>query len=104
MLLIVDQFIHAYKDLWTPATGKLLLVKREPTNSHDVNAVAVYKETVIVGHVPYYSLVPRLFQEKTKMMRKGKKTKKLCCQQSILEGLGTTRLLYNLAWRISWNM
>ena len=55
-VLEINSFIrgyHAYKDLWTPATGESLLVKREPTNSHDVNAVAVYKEAVIVGHVPY---------------------------------------------------
>ena len=27
-------------------------MKREANNSHDVNAVAVYREDVIVGHIP----------------------------------------------------
>ena len=55
-VLEINSFIrgyHAYKDLWSPVIGESLLVKREPTNSHDVNAVAVYKEAVVVGHVPY---------------------------------------------------
>ena len=38
-----------------------LLVKREPTNSKDSNAVGVYQEGTIVGHVPY-NLAPRLSQ------------------------------------------
>ena len=44
---------HAYIDNWTPAIGQTLLVKREPTNPKDKNAVAVYEEDCIVGHVPY---------------------------------------------------
>ena len=50
---------HAYMDNWTPAVGEMLLVRKEPTNIHDPNAVAVYREGVIVGHVPY-NLAPRL--------------------------------------------
>ena len=44
---------HAYKDLWTPQVGEILLLKREPTNPKDSLAVAVMKEDEIVGHVPY---------------------------------------------------
>ena len=32
---------HAYMESWTPVAGQALVLKREPTNSHDVNAVAV---------------------------------------------------------------
>ena len=38
---------------WTPQVGKTLRLKREPTNSVDKYAVAVMKDGVIVGHVPY---------------------------------------------------
>lgn len=44
---------HAYMDTWTPVIGQTLLLKRELTNPKDNNAVAVYKEDYIVGHVPY---------------------------------------------------
>ena len=49
---------HAYKDVWTPVLGECLLVKHEPTNIKDsnavaVNAVAVCLETTIVGHAPF---------------------------------------------------
>ena len=33
-------------------------MKRETNNSHDVNAVAVYRD-IIVGHIPF-NLAPRL--------------------------------------------
>ena len=52
---------HAYMDIWTPFQGQTLLVKREPTNSKDNNAVGVFLEDVIVGHVPY-NLAPRFSQ------------------------------------------
>ena len=32
---------HAYMDKWTPVIGQALLLKREPTNSQDVHALAV---------------------------------------------------------------
>ena len=42
----------------TPLTQcQTLLVKREPTNSKDSNAVGVYQEGTIVGHVPVISMV-----------------------------------------------
>ena len=52
---------HAYKNVWEPARGEALLVRREPTNPLDKHAVAIYKEDIIVGHVPY-NLAPRLSQ------------------------------------------
>ena len=44
---------HAYKHIWEPYVGETLLLKREPTNVVDRSAVAVLKETEVVGHVPY---------------------------------------------------
>ena len=44
---------HAYVSMWTPVLGQTLPVKREPTNKKDKNAVAVYLEDVVVGHVPH---------------------------------------------------
>ena len=43
---------RAYMEVWTPTIGEVLLVKPEPTNDKDTNAVAVLKENVTVGHVP----------------------------------------------------
>ena len=51
---------HAYMDVWTPVLNEELILKREPTNDRDSNAVAVKKE-VIVGHVPF-NLAPFLFR------------------------------------------
>lgn len=51
---------HAYIGIWAPTIGEVLLVKPEPTNEKDSNAVAVLKEDSIVGHVPR-NLSPRLF-------------------------------------------
>ena len=44
---------HAYMDVWTPALNGELILKREPTNETDRNAVAVLKEETVVGHVPF---------------------------------------------------
>ena len=38
-------------DIWTPVIGQALLVKREPTNPKDKNAVAIYEEDSTEGHV-----------------------------------------------------
>ena len=46
-----------YMDVWTPVLNKELILKKEPTNQRDNNAVAVMKEEDIVGHVPF-NLVP----------------------------------------------
>ena len=43
--------------------GEILVVKIEPTNRHDIHAVAIYEIpsliAKIVGHVPY-NLAPRM--------------------------------------------
>ena len=44
---------HSYLDTWTPVVGETLLLKREPNNEKDSSAVAVMKEDITVGHVPY---------------------------------------------------
>ena len=48
-------------DTWNPALGQELLLKPEPSNYKDKHAVAVLKDDVIVGYVPY-NLAPRLSQ------------------------------------------
>ena len=45
-------------DVWVPVEGQALIVKREPYNCKDKNAVAVFKDDAIVGHVPH-NLSPR---------------------------------------------
>ena len=55
-LLEVSSFVrgyHAYQDLWSPVVNETLLAKREPTNVVDNNAVAIYTEEIVVGHVPH---------------------------------------------------
>ncbi len=52
---------HAYMEDWTPTIGESLQVKPEPTNAKDNKAVAVPKDNLVVGHVPY-NLASRLFQ------------------------------------------
>ena len=52
---------HVYMNIWTPFLGQILLVRREPTNSKDKNAVGVFLEDAIVGHVPH-NLAPRMSQ------------------------------------------
>ena len=44
---------HTYQDIWNPVVGESLLLKREPDNSVDLSAVAVWREDEIVGHVPF---------------------------------------------------
>ena len=39
--------------VWTPVINDMLILKREPTNVTDKSAVAVYREDVVVGHVPF---------------------------------------------------
>ena len=40
-------------EIWTPVMGEILVVKIEPMNRHDIYAMAIYRDTEIVGHVPY---------------------------------------------------
>ena len=50
---------HAYMEVWTPVQDEMLILKREPTNVADRNAVAVFKEDQVVGHVPF-NLAPSI--------------------------------------------
>ena len=43
---------HAYKDIWQPRVGEVLLLEREPDNCDDKMAVAVIRSRTVVGHVP----------------------------------------------------
>ena len=54
----VNSFIrglHVYQTIWTPVTGEVLLLKREPDNIHDKYAVVVVRQSdrTTVGHIPY---------------------------------------------------
>ena len=40
-------------DIWTPVLNEELILKREPSNERDRNAVAVRKEEALVRHVPF---------------------------------------------------
>ena len=51
----IEPFIrdyHAYMDIWNPIIGEELQLKREAENIRDGCAVAVVKDSCIVGHVP----------------------------------------------------
>ena len=43
---------HVYKVVWTPVIGELLPLRAEDNNEHDAHAVAVIKDSDVVGHVP----------------------------------------------------
>ena len=43
---------HVYKSLWTPVMGKELHAQTEDSNIFDEFAVAVFKDGIVVGHVP----------------------------------------------------
>ena len=50
-----DSFVrghHVYKDIWTPTIGESLHCMRELLNKEDKYAVAIIKDTKVVGHVP----------------------------------------------------
>lgn len=44
---------HQYKEIWEPTIGEILLLKTEEENTHDRFAVAVQREGVVVGHIPF---------------------------------------------------
>ena len=51
--MAVIRGLHVYKAIWTPYTGELLLVHKEPVNTCDGRAVAIITtEQTVVGHVP----------------------------------------------------
>ena len=43
---------HIYKSIWTPIVGETLSLISGDTNEHDVYAVGLVKDDVIVGHAP----------------------------------------------------
>ncbi len=43
---------HVYKDIWSPNFGEELTCRREEGNVKDSYAVAVFKISSIVGHLP----------------------------------------------------
>ena len=56
---------HVYKDIFTPAIGKILQSRREPDNSYDSFAVAIIEDDTNVGHVLWnISVVCDLFLRK----------------------------------------
>ena len=44
---------HAYMEVWSPFTGEVLPLEREPDNPEDIHAVAIKKTGEVVGHVPF---------------------------------------------------
>ena len=61
-LLQISSYVrgyHAYMELWTPVQDEMPILKHEPTDVADKNAVAVYKEDQVVGHVPF-NLAPSI--------------------------------------------
>ena len=40
---------HAYKDIWSPVVGEILLLKREPDSLVDASAIAVWKEDKLLA-------------------------------------------------------
>ena len=44
---------HAYKHIWNPVVGEMLILEKEPHNIADASAVAVKKGHKIVGRVPF---------------------------------------------------
>ena len=43
---------HIYKDIWEATLGENLECQRESGNIHNINAVAVLKSGLVVGHIP----------------------------------------------------
>ena len=43
---------HIYKEVWTSTVGEELNCRRERDNFKDLFAIAVMKDSLIVGHVP----------------------------------------------------
>ena len=41
---------HVYKCIWTPHVGEQLRLKHEENNENDRRAVAVLKDSIVVGH------------------------------------------------------
>ena len=49
----VDRGHHVIKNIWTPRSGEILLVRQEAGNTHDRRAIALLKaDRTVVGYVP----------------------------------------------------
>ena len=48
----IRSYVRGYHTYSDSTIGEVLLIKPEPTNEKDSNAVAVFKEDMTVGHVP----------------------------------------------------
>ena len=61
---------HVYRDIWSPTIGEELMCKRETTNDKDRYAVAVMRESTVMGHVPrVISAVCALFLKRKGIIR-----------------------------------
>ena len=45
--------LHAYKHVWDLRRGEVLALKRKPENSTDKWAIAVVRNDLVMGYVPY---------------------------------------------------
>ena len=43
---------NVYKDIWIPTAGEELACARENSNTEDPYAIAVTRDSTVVGHVP----------------------------------------------------
>ena len=43
---------HVYKNIWSPTAAEKLACAREDSNTRDPYAVAVTRDSTVVGHVP----------------------------------------------------
>ena len=43
---------HVYKSVWSPSIGEIFPTVIEAGNAHDAYAVAIIKDTTMVGHAP----------------------------------------------------
>ena len=55
---------HIYKDIWSPTAGEELACASENSNTKDPYAVAVTRDSTVVGHIPRNSrLLARYFTD-----------------------------------------
>ena len=52
-VLLYVRGYHAYQDIWSPFTGEVFPLEREPDDPEDVHAVTIKRASRIVGHVPF---------------------------------------------------
>ena len=55
------ELILNVKKQWTPVQDEMLILKCYPTNVVDRNAVDVFREDQVVGHVPFNLASPEYF-------------------------------------------